>query len=222
MNGDWPDVLARIGSYLQQHHEPHPALPESGNLLVVDRKQRRIIKARSINLSSPIDHEPEETEYWRSTTVELWFGGHSDDVSIRVRMEPSKQTSVELLFSSRVHEILFGFDPDWTAIDPQAKSDFMRLCIGLAKELKATGFSCRRTDEDNLFGPPSLDVLRDYVEAGYRWLQQKQKLIVAGLAASAVLEDQFEYDFEQPPMHYRQNGYYLCDRLWPVPSFSNR
>lgn len=222
VKGAWHDVLGRIGVYLQQHHEPHPTLPKEGSLLVVDRKQRRITKARSLELSAPIAHESEETEYWRSVTVELWFGGHSDDVSIRVRMDQPAQTNVELLFSSRVHEILFGFDPDWKAIDPEAKSDFMRLCIGLAKELGAAGFGCRRADEDTLFGPPSLDVLRDYVEIGYRWLQHQQKLIIAGLAASEVMEDQFEYDFEKPSMYYRQNGYYLCDMLWPVPSFSSR
>lgn len=217
VTGTWRDVLSAIIAYLRQHHEPHPDLPQEGRLFVVNPAQRRITSASPIELSTPIGREPKEVEYWRSVTVELWFGGHSDHVMIRVRDAALTQTHVELWFSSRVHDAVFSFDPDSRTLDPRAKSDLVRLFIGLSKTLRAAGFSYRFAKEDSLFGPPGMDTLRDYVEGEYRsHAHEPDMLIIAGLAASEVKEDQFVYDVDDPtPLHYRQNGYYLCDLLWP-------
>jgi hypothetical protein len=215
--GNWRDVLSASLGYLRQHHEPYPTPPKEGRLLVVDRAQRRITGASPIELSASAGREHEGAEYWRSVTVELWFGGHSDDVMIRVREAEPTQTHVELWFSSRVHDAVFSFDPDSRTLDPQAKSDLVRLMIGLAKTLGAAGFGYQFAKEDSVFGPPRMEVLRDYVEGEYRsHAHEPNMLTLAGLAASEVREEQFVYDVDDPmPLHYRQNGYYLCDLLWP-------
>jgi len=219
VRGDRRFVMSLIGEYLQQHHEPYPALPRAGRLFTVDVGTRTITSARRFDLSEDrLESESADMEYWRSASVELLFGKHLDFIKIHVRQAQHDQTYVELWFPTAVHECVFSFDSEEKDFDAEAKSDLMRLLIGLTKKLGAAGFAYRYSEEDSLFGPPTIELLRDYVEVGYRWHKHDRsvRLLVAGLAASCIKDGEFEYDVdERHPMHYRRSGYYICDRLWP-------
>ena len=75
-------------------------------------------------------------------------------------------------------------------------------------------------DDDILFGPPPLDLLREWVEGEFH-VPPGRRLLVAGTGSDSKHVDasRFVYDTDKPPLHYRQSGYYLCDRIWPVDAF---
>jgi hypothetical protein len=215
VNGFWRDVISRIFAYLRNQHEPYPSLPQEGSLLTVDSSTRRIMSSPQFDLSKTIGDEPKNSEYWCSVSAEIWFGGHSSFINIQARGVRDNQTYVEIWFPSRVYETIFCFDPDFKEFSPEAKSDLIRLFIGISKELGAVGFGYRLAGGDSLFGPPAIESLRDYVEIGGRSLGHELELIVAGMASSFIEEGKFEYDLYDHPVHYRQSGYYLYDILWP-------
>ncbi len=214
--GAWREVMSRISQYLTQQHEPYPVSPREPTSVTVHAEKRRIVQIRPYNGSStPPDGDPRKLEQWQSVSVELDFGSHRDLVTIRLRDAGGAETDVELWFPTAVHESVFAFDSEERDFAPEAKADLIRLCVGLSGELQAAGFAYRYADEDHVFGPPKMKVLRDYVEKGDRWFGHQVRLLVAGVAASQMEPTNFEYDMQEAPLHYRQSGYYLCDRLWP-------
>ncbi len=221
VKGAFGDVLARVFDYLHEEHEPYPKMPDKVLLLVVDPKQHRAIHSRFLDLTAPIGQPPQGTEHWRSLSVEVWFGsGHAATVAVRVRDAGPEETFVELWLSSRAHDAVYALDESGRHIDEASKADVVRLCIGVAKAIGSAGFGYQLSREASVFGPRSIDVLRTYVEGEIRaHVEEEQMLILAGLSVSEVDEVNFVYDVDPPAVHYRQDGYYLYDMLWPVNAF---
>ncbi len=216
IEGAWQDVLRTIHDHLFEHHDV-PADPfEDGVLQVVDVTTRRIARTSPRPLTASLGTAPEGFEHWWGLGVELSFGSHRDIVTLSLREAPPGHTSIELWFPTKVHECLFEYDVEERSFDAEAKADLLRLCTGLTMAVGAKGYGVRFAGDDALLGPPSLDSLRDYVEIGDRWLNHPLQLLLAGVAATEVPDDDFEYDVDDPhPMHYRQGGSYIFDILWP-------
>lgn len=215
--GTLQDIKSRIGTYLSEQHKPSSTLPQEGRQLMVNVKTRRVTRALPTDLSKPIIHEPEGFEYWRSVSVDAHFDTTSTFVDFCVREVDDDQTYVELWLPTRVFQCVFREDFRQKEFNHDAKSDLMRLFIGVAKALGAAGFGYRLAADDVLFGPLTIATLRDYVEIGNRWFPRRQEfqLRIAGVAASYIEDGQFEYDFDDHPRYYRQNGYYIYDTMWP-------
>lgn len=221
VKGAWREILARVGAYLQEHHEPHPRQLDEGLLFVVDPRQAKTISALAFDLRRAPGAPPEGMEHWVGFTTELWFGdGHAATVVVAVHEAGPDRAHVELWFDDTVHRAVYAFDYSGRSIDHETKSDLVRLCIGVARAAGAAGFGYQLAREDSLFGPPSAEELRGYVEGPCRSHEgERPRRILAGLAVTEVDEDDFVYDVEDPPVHYRQDGFYLYDMLWPVDAF---
>lgn len=209
--------MTRLGIFLRQQNRLTSFLLQQGYRLTVDASKCRVIRRLPIDLFEPMEPEPEGMEYWRSVSMEVWFGQVSAFVDFSVRQVQDDQTHVELWFPSKIFQSIFNFDAEQRQFNTHIKSDLMRLCIGIAKELGASGFGYRVAEEDSLFGPLTVESLRDYVEIGNRWFPKRHelKLRIAGVAVPYVEESQFEYDMDDHPTYYRQSGYYIWDMLWP-------
>ena len=189
-------------------------------LIGVDVVQRKMVEVNSFGIEKPIPVERAGLEYWRQSTWELWFGPYSAFVSARLRAAKPDQTEVELWFPTRVHDAVYGNDPDGKNVDTKVKSELMRLLIGVATATRAEGFGYGFVDDDTLFGPPPLDLLRGFVQGDFHTpLEGQRDLLVAGLGSQHLDASRFVYDTDTPRVHYRQSGYDLYDFIWPVDAF---
>ena len=143
INRHWRDVASTVFAYLKREHEPFPAPPPSASLLVVDSESRRIVKAPTTELLERLEPESGGVEHWRAFSAEVWFGGSSSFIHIRVREVHSDQTQLEIWFPSRTYETIFNFDPDCREFSSEAKSDLVRLMIGIARACDCIGFVYR-------------------------------------------------------------------------------
>ena len=216
VTGTWQEVRSRVDAFLREQHKPPSSLPKQGRLRMVDTAQRRIVRLRPVDLSLAIDAEPAGIEYWRSVSVRGLFDATAASVRFSWREAGNGLCWVDVRFSTPAHESVYCFDKSKRDFNPRAKADLLSTFIAVAKTLEAAGFGYRMVDEDNLFGPLSIDSLRDYIEVGNRWFQNKLQLLVAGLAVPCVNQANFEYDSDSDqPLHYRQEGFYIYDLLWP-------
>jgi len=213
--GAWQDVLARLGAYLREEHNPPCELPHQGELFIVDPGKHCIERRRSIDLQGPLETEPEGVEFWRSVTVETWIDVIVDQVEFAFR-EAKGQTWVELRFSTRVHEGIYNFDSAKRDFNGAAKAALTGMFIDFTKAMGGSGFAYRRAQEDSLFGPTSVESLKEYVEFGGDAAEKREPgLILAGLAAALVDKELFHFHDADHPFYYRQSGFYLFDILWP-------
>jgi hypothetical protein len=218
--GAWADVLAKVVGYLQAEHEPHQPPFADQRLCLVNPVEHRVDNAMPVALTAQLGPEPDGVQYWRMLTMEPWFADNPAYVKIRVRQADPATSWVELWFTSKVHDAVFAFDDSGEAVDPAAKSDLVRMMIGVAKAIGAAGFAFRLGKDNSLFGPPPMDVLRDFVEAPFRnRYGDAHSFVFAGLAAAEVDGEKFAYDTDQPTVKYRQDGYYVYDMLWPRGSW---
>ena len=216
LRGHWRGILTDMSDYIQANHAPYSPIADKGVLLTMETSSRRIISVPSFDITNDIPTESDGFELWCSLSVEVRFGGQTSYVYIRLRQVSDEQTFVQLWFPSRVYDGMFCYDQRHKEFDPDTKSDFMRLTIGLAKVLNADGFGFCYDEEDRLLEPVMTDVLREYVEIREAWVDPGLGLFAAGIAAPLVSDEMFKYDVEDHPRNYRQSGYYLYDNLWPV------
>ena len=216
--GTWPEVAARLDAYLKKDHNPPAAWPDRGSLLIVDAAKRRIKTRRQIDSRRTFDPEPTGVEYWRAVAVKATFDKTMDLINFCLRELPSRQTAVELWFPTQVFEALFHHDLRRKEFDPAIKAAMTRLFVAVAKALGADGFGYRPAEDDSLFGPLTVETLREYIEIDGNWFAKRDvlQLTVAGLSVDLVEESKFEFHDTDQPMYYRQGGYYLFDILWPL------
>jgi hypothetical protein len=216
VRGTWQEVMSRIGAYSLEQHNPPTELPQAGYLLMVDAQQRRITRRRRIDFADQLGPEPEGVEYWRSVSLESLFDTMSSLVRFSVRQIDAGRSCVEVWFPTRIYEYLFNFDIAKKDFNPVAKGALVRMFIAVTKAIEAQGFGYRGASEDSLHGPVTIDAVRDFVEIGSRWFDKRHELqlIVAGIDAALVEDSQFVYHDADPPMYYRQSGFYIFDLLW--------
>jgi hypothetical protein len=212
---NWRELILKLYSDILSEQEPAPALPALADLLVVDVESRRIVKSPTITAFEKLEPDRANAEQWRAFSAEVLFGGHRSFMQIRVREMRCNQSHLEIWFPSRTYETIYNFDPNCRDFSSEAKSDFVRLVIGLARLCGCLGFVHRLADGGKLFGPPPRQLLYDYIQVGNKWLAHADPLILAGIDAKAIENSNFEFDLDSYPMHYRQSGYYLYDILWP-------
>ena len=216
----WQEAFAKIVDYLGKEHEPHRG--PSGPMLLqfVDPRQCRSRRVEMIDPKRDLGPEPPGVQYWRSVSTELRFGKGNDTTTvIHVREVGPLKAEIELWFATNLRFSMLAHDDSGREIDPSAKSDFVRLCIDIAKLTGSAGFGYQLANDDSIFGPPNLEELRMYVEDEISHADEEQMLLVAAIAADHVDQEKFIFDVEYPKVHYRQDSYYLYDMLWPVNAF---
>ena len=211
----WQQIFDGIGTTLSERLRLPADVPETGRLLTVSAQDRRITDGKPFGLLEPIPAEPVDVEFWRSMIAVVHIGNRQERVSFRVREAGSDEFHVELSFRTRVYMNVFNSDMNFRDFNEAAKSDLTCLFTNATRELRAQGFGYRKADEDNLFGSISLESLREYVEAGDGWYQNPLHLRIAGIDSAHVDENDFEYDESDKPFHYRQDGFYFYDMVWP-------
>lgn len=212
----WYESLARVHSYLIDNHDLEGPMPTHGRLWVVDTAQHAIVRGRDLPLRDPTGPEPPGIALWRTVRLEIYVGGAMHSVPFSFRSITESLTEVEAWFPTLVHEAVYDFDPARHGFREEIKADLLRLFVGMARALGAEGFGYRMAEEDSVYVALSTNDLRDYIEVGLRWSGHPLALRMAGLRADLVPEERFEYDVdEEHPVHYRHQGFYVFDLLWP-------
>ncbi len=212
----WNVALERLVAYLAEHHDGDGSVPAEGVRQLVDPIANAIQRNPRMRLRDPIVSPPPGMTVWRGVSIEIYVGAAMRFVTFSFRTLGESLTEVEAWFPTKVYQAIFDFDPDHHGFRDDVKADLLRLYVGVTRALDAEGFGVRLAQEDSVFGAVSTEDLRDYVEIERRRPGHPLRLLMAGLRADLVPEERFEYDLdEEHPVHYRHQGFYVFDLLWP-------
>lgn len=211
----WRVALVRIFDYLAEHHGGDGKVPDRTVLQVVDPSRSAIVHSHNVELNADLGAAPPGMTVWRGVTAEVLFGQTARSVTFSLRSLGESLTEIEAWLPTKVYQAIFAYDLGQQSIDEQIKSDLLRLSVGVCRAVDARGFVYRMANEDTLFGPLSVESLRDYIEADRNLPRHGFHVLMAGLSTNLVPAERFEFDLGDPPTRYRHNGFYVFDLLWP-------
>lgn len=155
--------------------------------------------------------------YWRRASVDVYIAGIPALLSLLHSDRHGEDALIEIRFSSNVNLGVMGMDNKAGSFNPAAKNALVALILDLSVVFEADGFVYGFATDDELVGPPAMSDIRDHVETGDRWFNKKQVGLMAGLRVGLLHPDCFAFDEGDKPMYYTRRGFYLFDRMWPLP-----
>ncbi|RWP27333.1 hypothetical protein [Mesorhizobium sp.] len=208
----WTAFYKKIGEFFSISRRDYYRISHIVSVLEVDRF--RIVRSLPQEVGEALMARSPEREFWRRINVDINLVTTPITTSF-LFLERPKESWIEVRFPSKAFVKITGIGQPGGQFDHEAKAALVSLILQLAGTFQSPGFGYKHVGETELMRPPATDTLRDYVEKSDRWTGDKLGLLMAGLHASLVRAEDFEFDPDDPPMTYAKDGYYLFDSLWP-------
>ena len=133
VEGSIQEVWATIGTFLRERLRVPAQLSERGAILSVDMANNVVDSRKTVELKESVFRESTRPDIWISTGVQIYLDTAPVFIDISVHAASASTTYLEVWLPTKAYMTLFNNDDEQKSFNTDAKSDFMRFSVGLAR-----------------------------------------------------------------------------------------